>query len=196
MLNISYNTTRLGKIISDYQEKVDFVASRKAFNKGRAASDDEVQFCVLEYLKGTNVSTIASSLYRSPGFVKAIIERVGVPQRGEELINGVDILPEQCLSDSFDEGELAWSARYHTLVRVQKELSIEMQSERKGMKVMDYEAVYGCKAYQIYILESVDSDESFFPGVHSGGFNAYALAYDLGSLKHLKALGINLEKAA
>lgn len=196
ILNISYNTSRLAKILKDYVELKEFTATRKALNKGKAATAEEIQHTVIEYLKGATVSSIATSLFRSPGFVKAIIERVGVPQKPkeEDLTNGVSYLPEQCVSDYFEEGELAWSARYHTLVKVQKELSEDMQAARKGMSFTDYENKYACKAYQIYVLEAVDSEDSFFPGVQTGGYNAYALACDLGSLNHLKELGVDLGK--
>lgn len=196
ILNISYNTTRLAKIIQDHLDTQKFIETRKSLNKGKSATPEEIQSVVIEYLRGENISNIAAGLFRSAGFVKSIIERIGVPQRGNEddMVNNVDYLPEQCVADSFEENELAWSARYHTLVRVGKELTIEFQESRKGMKVIDYEAKYGAKCYQIYVIENVNSEDSFFPGVQTGGYNAYALAYDLGSLRHLKALGINLDK--
>ena len=196
ILNISYSTTRLAKIIQDYLDTKAFAEKRKAINKGKSATKEEIQYSVIAYLRGETVSSIAASLFRSSGFVKAVIDRLGVPQRGndESTINGVDYLPDSCVSDSFTNGQMVWSARYHTLVKVQEELTVEFQAARKGMKVTDYENIYGSKCYQIYILENINSEDSFFPGVQTGGYNAYALAYDLGSLTHLEELGVDLGK--
>lgn len=195
MLNISYNTTRLQKIINEFTELEQYVANRKAQNKGKAATKEEIQLVVIEYLKGATISSIAAQLFRSPGFVRGIVDKLGVPQRDEEVVNRFDVLPEQCVSEEFYEGQLAWSALYHTLVKVQKELTLEYQASKPGYKPMDYEAKYGCKAYQIFVMQDVkESEDSFFPGVQTGGFYGYALASELGSLEHLKEYGIDLAK--
>ena len=76
-LNIAYNTTRLQRIIDEHLERVSFVAKRKAQNKGKPATQDEIISVVEYYLKGENISTIAKNIYRSDSFIKAIIKRVG-----------------------------------------------------------------------------------------------------------------------
>ena len=81
ILNISYNTTRLSKIIDDHKENIAYREERKNKNKGKAASDYEIKEAITMYLKGENVSNIAKSLYRSAGFVRAILDRIGVPTR-------------------------------------------------------------------------------------------------------------------
>ena len=87
ILNIAYNTTRLDKIISEYYEQLEYVASRKKKNRGRAATKQEVAESVAGYLRGEPIADIAKGLYRSSAFVKAIIERVGVPERvGERTV--------------------------------------------------------------------------------------------------------------
>ena len=75
ILNIAYNTTRLGNIISEYHEMAEFRALRKAQNKGKAATEAEIRDTVKMYLEGDNVSEIAKSLYRSPAFIKGIINK-------------------------------------------------------------------------------------------------------------------------
>ncbi len=81
ILNISYNTTRLAKIIEDHIETLEFRERRKAYNKGKGATELEIKQVVNFYLDGSNISDIAKSLYRSPAFIKAIIERLGIPQK-------------------------------------------------------------------------------------------------------------------
>ena len=81
ILNISYNTTRLDKIIEDYHEQILYRARRVAQNRGKPARPDEIEEVIKEYLSGENVSNIAKRLYRSPPFIKSILEKIGVTQR-------------------------------------------------------------------------------------------------------------------
>lgn len=195
ILNIAYNTTRLQKIIDHHKEIEDFAASRRAANRGKAATPDEIRTVVTEYLSGDSVTSIANGLFRSVGFVKAIIQKIGVPSRAEETINGVDVLPDQCVSDSFELGEYVWSATYQTLAVIEQELTQEYLESRKGLSNIDYQRKYSSKMYSIYVLDNnKDYEDTLFPGVTVGGFQAYAPAYELGSLKHLESLGIDLGK--
>jgi len=195
MLNISYNTTRLDRIIEDYLETAAYVSKRKSMNRGKAASNTEISEAVMGYLQGMTISDIAKSLYRSPSFVKNLIERVGVPQRltSKEQAREVDYLPDECVSDSFEVGEIVWSARYHRAGTIMNELSPTYVQSKKGLTNTDYETRYACKCYDIHISEDTDSEDSMFPGVSAGGFFASSTAYDLGKLSHLEKYGVNLK---
>lgn len=195
MLNISYNTTRLDRIIEDYLETAAYVSKRKSMNRGKAASNTEISEAVMGYLQGMTISDIAKSLYRSPSFVKNLIERVGVPQRltSKEQAGEVDYLPDECVSDSFEVGEIVWSARYHRAGTIMNELSPTYVQSKKGLTNTDYETRYACKCYDIHISEDTDSEDSMFPGVSAGGFFASSTAYDLGKLSHLEKYGVNLK---
>ena len=114
ILHIAYNTTRLNKIIADHNETIQFRAIRKAQNKGKGVTEAEKKSIVKYYLDGDNVSDIAKQLYRSPAFIKAVIERMGIPQKlpdtdYESIRNA--LLPEQCISEEFKAGERVWSVR-------------------------------------------------------------------------------------
>ena len=180
-LNIAYNTTRLQNIIDDFEETQAYREKRKSQNKGKAATQDEMADAIESYLSGSPISEIAAGLYRSSGFVKAIIERVGVPQKGEGVY---DILPEQCVAESFEEGEVIWSAKYHSPAIIKKEcVSI------------DYEEKYESKCYNIWIIEKISDDYSERWSTSLGaGFTASQLAYDLGKLTHLQEYGVNLSR--
>ena len=194
MLNISYNTARLDRIIEDYLDTVAYISKRKAMNRGKPASDAEIGEAVSSYLQGIAISDIAKALYRSPSFVKNIIEGVGVPQRitSKDEQTEVDYLPDECVSDSFDVGEIVWSAQYHRAATIVKELSSSYVSSKKGLANTDYEERYACKCYNIHISEPSDNEESIFASVGGGGFFASSTAYDLGKLRHLEKYGVNL----
>ena len=192
MLNIAYNTTRLQKIIDDYYDKKEYKALRKKQNRGRGATDAEIREAVERYLSGDSLAEIASGLYRSTGFVKSLIERVGVPNVGKE--SGVACLPDSCVAEEFEDGEVVWSAVYNKPARVDYEVSIDYQAEKAGFVDVNYEKKYGSKCYAIYIIEEVREDVDKWANVDKGGFTAYSLAYDLGKLSHLKKYEVDLSR--
>ena len=81
ILNITYNTTRLNNIIAEHNETIRYRELRKAQNKGKGVTEAEKKSIVTYYLEGANISDIAKALYRSPAFIKAVIERLGIPQK-------------------------------------------------------------------------------------------------------------------
>ena len=108
ILHIAYNTTRLNKIILDHQETLEFRARRKAQNKGKGVTEAEKVSIVKHYVDGNNISDIAKALYRSPAFIKAVIERLGVPQKLPDTdYKGIReaMIPEPCVSEEFEIGE-------------------------------------------------------------------------------------------
>jgi len=75
ILNISYNTARLNKILDEFDEREKYVAKRKATNKGKRAATYEITEAITNYLRGDSISEIATGLYRSAGFVRAILDK-------------------------------------------------------------------------------------------------------------------------
>jgi hypothetical protein len=195
ILNISYNTTRLGKIIDEYKENKAYEASRREKNRGKPAESHEINTVIELYLLGEPVSDISKRLYRSPQFVSAIIERIGVPIRptGDDWHRKAQ-LPEQCLSDTFTIGQIIWSAKYHASAKILAVYDEAYYRTHPGMSPIDYEAVNGCPCYKIHVKERLEDVPGKFSNVQSGGFFASQLAYDLGSLEHLKQYGVELEK--
>lgn len=191
ILNIAYNTARLQKIIDDHAEHKEYVRKRKAMNRGRPATDQEIGEAVAGYLRGEPVNEIASGLYRSPAFIKTLLERVGVPERvsGEDVLD-FDYIPEQCVAEDFTPGEIVWSAKYHSAAIIETEISIDHQAEKPGYSDVNYETKYGSKCYSIYVLTKTEEHDPF--AKRKSGFCAFALAYDLGKLEHLKHYGVDL----
>jgi hypothetical protein len=180
MLNIAYNTTRLRNILENHIETVDFRERRKAQNKGKSASSQEIKMVVQRYIDGDNVSTIAQGLYRSPAFVKGIIERLGVPQKLPETDyagHKEAMIPEQCVSDSFEIGDKVWCARRNHMAQVLDVHKDPMYMEK-----------YGAQCYKLWVLTPCDLSKTFFPHLDGSkaGYYSHALSYELGSLKHLQ----------
>ena len=93
ILNISYNTTRLKTIIEEYVEKKDYRDRRKSENRGKPASKFEITNAIESFLHGNNISDISQRMYRSPSFVKGIIERAGVPRKRSKEERGGAYVP-------------------------------------------------------------------------------------------------------
>ena len=196
ILNIAYNTTRLSNIIEEYDEQKQYTKKRKAGLRGRPATDAEINEACSSFLGGDTISDISKRLFRSAGFVRAVLERVGVPSRPnnkEERLTP-HYFPDECVAEDFKTGEIAWSSVYHSTIIVKDRMTPEYLTSKKGMVNVDYEAKYGCPCYAIYIVQDVDSEDTFFSSVQSGGFSAYAPAYELGKLTHLEKYGVNLER--
>lgn len=180
ILNISYNTTRLNKIIDEYKSELEETARRRAANRGKAATPYEIQTIIESYLDGDPIAEISKRIYRSSAFVKEVIDVVGVPQRvvGADYF-GPSVIPEQCISETFRKGQVAWHAKRHCMVIV---------LEQK-FNVSDKENNY----YQVYVIEPIDEVSPYFPQYQDyGGFYDGAYAYDLGSLEHLKKYGVDV----
>lgn len=170
ILNISYNTTRLAKIIEQYEEQQALYKKMRAKKRGVPADKDEIKWIVQSFIRGESVADIAKRNYRSTAFINHLIESLGVPERakGEEA-HKVALLPDNCIGDAFSPGEIAWSAKYHAPCKVVKELKSN----------------YEWPCYRIWIIEK--SEETY----NQGGFYASQLAYDLGKLTHLDEYGID-----
>ena len=190
ILNIRYNTTRLQNIIDDYEDTLAFKTKRKDQLRGKPASEDEIKSVVQSYIEGENISTIATDMYRSPAFVKNIINRLGVPQKQPSSYNRKrDILiPEQCITEEFQVGERVWAAKDNNFAEIIREDTLEHQRASAGRGEFDYQAKYGAKVYHIYVFTPCDVSNTYFPWLDGNrvGYHSFALAYDLGSLKHLE----------
>ena len=181
MLNITYNTTRLSSIMTDFEDTLAFRAKRKAQNRGRKATDYEIKQSIEMYLDEQPVSSIAQALYRSTTFVKNLLDRVGVPQKRPSTERGmranIGYLPEECVSESFEPGEKVWCARHDLPARI-----------IKG----SFDKRHNCNVYHVYVIELTNFDSPYFGNIKEGGFHAHFASYDLGSLRHLNKYDINI----
>ncbi len=176
ILNIAYNTTRLNKIIEDHLDTVEYRERRKAQNKGKGATEAEIKQVVNFYLDGSNVSDIAKALYRSPAFIKAVVERLGIPQKlphtdYEGRRNAM--LPEQCVAEEFEIGEKVWAVRQNYPAVVKK---LWNTSED------------GTNFYLVDTIECTQDElkDTFFPHLEYAGKQYCLASWEIGSLRHLR----------
>jgi hypothetical protein len=181
ILNISYNTTRLAKIIEEHKQGEAELSRRRAANRGKPASPYEIQTVIEGFLDGESITDIAKRIFRSTSFVKEVIEKVGVPQK----VVGADyrypgIIPEQCAREEFEYGQVVWHARRHSMAIV-----LEKKHDVSDKHISNY--------YQTYVIEPIEEISPYFPQYEGyGGYYDGAYAYDLGSLDHLKQYGVDV----
>ena len=141
---------RVSKIVCNKLD-IERTSRMKAKLRGKPATDDDIRFVVQRYLTGENVSSIASSMYRSPAFVKSIIKKIGVPMKlpeGDYEGRRTAMLPDQCVADEFKGGEVVWAIRKNYPAKIVREITPEHQAANAGY------ACYGD------ITKCVNNDES------------------------------------
>ena len=165
ILNISYNSSRLDRILQEFDEKKARRKKNFAANRNKPVDVSEKSRIISWYLEGYGVTELSEMLYRPPYIIKNVLEETGTPirTRGEEAAK-ISFIPEQAIRDSFSVGEFVWSAKYQSVCEVIKE---EKTSRDKVSKV-----------YQIYVYEKTDSGRK-------GGRYCAQRAEELGSLEHL-----------
>jgi hypothetical protein len=121
ILNISYNTTRLNRIIEEYKSDSEFRAKRRAKNRGKPIVEGELKYVVTEYLKGENISKIAESIYHSPNKIRQTLVDNYVPFRESGVTyQRPALVPDENLKKEYEAGELVWSARYNCMAEIIK----------------------------------------------------------------------------
>jgi hypothetical protein len=165
ILGMAYNTTRLATIIEDFRNKQARNAERRAALRGKPATKDDLVYIIGEYLNGETVDAISKSIYRSPSFIKKVLEDNSVPVRvpGSTYFDP-QLIPEGAVRTRFTVGEIVYSARYDSIARIDTETSTEK---------------YGY-IYRVWLL----SDRWLQA--------ANQEAYELASLEHLRELGVRI----
>lgn len=165
ILGMTYNTTRLGTIIENFKANQARSAKRRAELRGKPATKEDIVYIISEYLAGETVDAISKMTYRSPTFIKKLLEDNNVPIRvpGHSYFDP-QLVPEGAVRERFKVGEVVYSARYDSTARI--------ESEQKHPK-------YGF-IYRVWLL----SDKWLQ--------SAWQEAYELASLEHLRELGVRI----
>ena len=166
ILNISYNTKRLGTLIEDFENKQAFDKKKRAEMRTRAVTKEDARYLISEYLDGVSMQDISERTFRSTAVIKKILVQYKVPMRevGSDYFNPVT-LPDDGYKEEYEVGDLVFAARYNCPARIE---SLKQNHLDHG------------NVYQVYLL-----------GVEKQ--YAYQPAYELGDLTYLEnTLGIKL----
>ena len=122
ILNISYNTTRLNKIIEEYKERKESDKKRRESLKNTPVSNEDKKFIISEYLDGMALGEIARISGRSIGLIKRVLENNNIPLRNAKInyFNPIIIEDDDKLSTNYVKGDLVFSARYNCVAKIAK----------------------------------------------------------------------------
>lgn len=166
LLGMSYNTTRLTSVLTEFKERKAKERERRAAKRGKPAQPDEVQYVIQDYINGETIDSISKSLYRSTQFVKGILEKYAVPIRSAKHdYFKPELIPFEAVRERFEPGQVVYSARYDSAAIVEAEIEC---SPKHGW------------VYRIWL--KADKWRQY----------AYQPASELASLEHLKELGVKI----
>lgn len=162
ILGIAYNTKRLANIIEGHENKKRFDKEQRAKRRGKPISDEELIGMVEQYLECGSIEQVAKSHWRGTALVKAALSRVGALLKSPktDYFNPI-LLPDECVAESFEVGQLVWSARYNCAAEV--------------------DGIFSEGVYRLWLL---GKEKQF----------AFQPVEELGSLKHLEELGVNIKR--
>lgn len=164
ILNISYNTTRLGNIIEKYKEKKEAEKARRAAKRGKPVTLEEIQYIADSYLSGEPIDTISKSISRNPQFVVAVVDKYGIPKRKSSPdYFHPELIPDSAVRNRFSVGEKVHSARYDSMATIKAEFT-----HKEGY------------VYRVWLED--ERWQQF----------AYQPAWELASLEHLREIGIKI----
>jgi hypothetical protein len=165
ILGMAYNTTRLGTILDEFKKKQERSAKRRAELRGKPVTNDELVYIIGEYINGETVDAISKSTFRSPTFIKNVLDQNAVPIRvpGHTYFDP-QLIPDGAVRDRFQIGEIVYSARYDSTARI----DAEQKTDKHGY------------VYRIWLLADKWKQ------------SAYQEAAELASLAHIRALGVRI----
>lgn len=112
-LNISYNTTRLKKLIEEFKTKEENSKKRRAKLRGKPLTSDEYGLIAQEYLNGESLAGISELIYRPVTLIKKAIEELGIPERNaDHSYHNPPLLEDHSIREDYKKDDLVYSARY------------------------------------------------------------------------------------
>jgi hypothetical protein len=164
ILNIAYNTTRLGNLIEKHKEKKARDRRYRQEKRGKPPTAEEINYIISGYLEGDTIDNLSNSIHRPSTFVKQVLDRYEVPirSRSHDYFRP-ELIPEGAVRTEFDIGERVYSARYDSMAVVEGEFPHPEEC-----------------VYRIWLLSDRWSQYAYQP------------ASELASLKHLTELGVRV----
>lgn len=114
MLNISYNTTRLAKIIQEYKDSESIAEKLRKELRGKPISIKEKREIINKILSGESLSAVSESTFRSINVIKNVLKYYNIPVRlnAHNYFNPI-FLEDNSWKDEYNSGDLVFSARYN-----------------------------------------------------------------------------------
>lgn len=132
ILNIAYNTTRLSRIIDEYEKQKEQRKQRRIARRLVPLSAGDKSTIIEGYLAGEPITELSETVAKSAAVVKAVLKDYGVPLRTTEEV----IIPETALCQDYAKGDLVYSAKYKAVAEIDR---VVQDTEEHG------------KVYKLYV---------------------------------------------
>lgn len=115
-LKISYNTTKLAKILNDFQTELSRQEEQKKLNKRKVFTDEEEKLIVKKYLEVNSMAKVAEEFFISAAKVKTILIRQQTPIKSRKTVLVDHII--QDLDSPFALGDFVFSKIHKTKCQI------------------------------------------------------------------------------
>lgn len=163
MLNISYNTKRLDRIIEEHIEGVERTKKLRKKMRSTPITDSDIKYICECYLDGDSLDSISEHTFRSSQVIKRVVTNQNIPLRSSEndYFNPT-LVPDSAIKEEYAVGDLVYSAKYMEVATIKGVLT---EGKNKGV-------------YRIQL--------------HGNSYSsAYQPWYELADLSKLKELGVS-----
>lgn len=167
ILGISYSTTRLASLIENYTKSKEIETRLRKAKRGTPVSDQEMVTIVEMYFDDESLDSISKRMHRPLPLIKVKLEQCGAMLKSRSAVDPANppMIPEECIEENFELKEKVWVAGYNCLGEIDKRL------ENNDGAV-----------YRVYLLDKHNHRYVYYPW------------FELGSLRHLAAIGLNIDK--
>lgn len=128
MLNITYNTPRLKKLIEEFKSREAGIKATRAALKGTKLSTSEIYTIITEYLDGTAITMISDITFRPTSLINKTVREFNVPLRTSDASYFKPcLIEEEAISEDYEYDDLVYAARYQCPAIIEKK-----QSSKEG----------------------------------------------------------------
>ena len=123
ILNISYNTTRLKKLIDEFKDREESSKRLRKQLRGTPVTLEELTLIAQEYLNNTPMSAISEMTYRPVSLIKKKILEMNIPERSTDYTyKSPPLLEEGAIAEDYVKDDLVYSAQYQVAALVERQL--------------------------------------------------------------------------
>lgn len=123
ILNITYNTSRLKKLIEDFKTREEGIKRQKARLRGKPLTTYELKTIAELYLNEEPVSNISDILYRPTALIKKAVMELNIPVREADASYQFPcIIDESAIVEEYQPGDLVYAARYQCAALIERKI--------------------------------------------------------------------------
>lgn len=173
ILHITYNTTRLTRILEEYKSDKEFRKDMRKRMRSQPVDNTTASQIVSEYLSGISLADISTATYRSTNVIKNVLTKYNVPIRNASVdyFHPVFIDNDEAIRDDYVKDDLVYSARYDcpaTIVRgydTEKHgmvFNLQIHGDRRKQVSQPYHELADLRKVQTELnitMVDLDSDE-------------------------------------